>query len=531
MSGVLAIARRHGAVALVLAVAVLALVLQARAFDRAASGTYDEGLYVELALETWRGGSFWGYLKYGCAPLPIHLGYGWFAWGLPDVGLAARDVPRVLSTCRAWHLWLAAVPLVLVTALWVHARRGALAAAIAAGLLVASPVVVTQASLATTDCTMSLSALAVLAALVRYRARPGRGRGLLVALALGVALSAKYTTVFLFALAVPVAYAGAARSGRAAMRLLAWTAAAVGVAWAAHGFLVAPFEIASGWEVQGPAPLAGMRFQVGHVRHGQANYLDGERRREGWWDFYPKVVAYKSTPVEWVLLAIALASAASRRQRRDPTCQVWAAAAASYFAFLVALRVALGQRLLLLDYVLVAMLAVDALALVLAPRSLAVVGVLLVGGQVASIAPVHPFAIEYASPCAGGRDGAWRHLVDCNLDWGQSLPPLAAFLADEREARVALAVFAYPTIQPAAYGIDAVHPLTAGPRELALVRWLVVSATELVGVNDGRDPFAALRELDADARIGGALFAYRLERPDVQAAVRVARRISAEPLR
>ena len=57
---------------------------------------------------------------------------------------------------------------------------------------------------------------------------------------------------------------------------------------------------------------------------------------------------------------------------------------------------------------------------------------------------------------AGPADGRWRWLADSNLDWGQELRRLAAYLRQRRITTVQLAYFG--RVGPEVYGIDYVVP-------------------------------------------------------------------------
>ena len=54
-------------------------------------------------------------------------------------------------------------------------------------------------------------------------------------------------------------------------------------------------------------------------------------------------------------------------------------------------------------------------------------GVLL-AGQIPTAARIYPDYLSYFNPLAGGTRGGYRHLTDSNVDWGQDLPALAAWL-------------------------------------------------------------------------------------------------------
>jgi len=63
-----------------------------------------------------------------------------------------------------------------------------------------------------------------------------------------------------------------------------------------------------------------------------------------------------------------------------------------------------------------------------------------------------PGYLSYFNFAAGGARGGWRYLLDSNIDWGQDLLRLRAFMDENDVDRIHLAYFG--TADPLAYGID-----------------------------------------------------------------------------
>ena len=76
----------------------------------------------------------------------------------------------------------------------------------------------------------------------------------------------------------------------------------------------------------------------------------------------------------------------------------------------------------------------------------------LVALQAFSVLSVYPHFLAYSSVWVGGRDRAYQALVDSNLDWGQGLHELRAFMEDEGVSSVRLSYFG--SAVPEAYGIE-----------------------------------------------------------------------------
>ena len=104
--------------------------------------------------------------------------------------------------------------------------------------------------------------------------------------------------------------------------------------------------------------------------------------------------------------------------------------------------------------------------------------------------------------------------MDSNLDWGQGLLELRAFMEEEGVQSVWLSYFG--SAPPEAYGIEYVAlpsffrlPMVRTPGAEESPRFTVVSATNLHGTYlQGRDPFAALRDRVPYRVLGHSLFVF-----------------------
>src|SRR5262249_2401119 len=121
--------------------------------------------------------------------------------------------------------------------------------------------------------------------------------------------------------------------------------------------------------------------------------------------------------------------------------------------------------------------------------------------------------ISYFNILAGGRAGAHRVLVDSNLDWGQDLPRLAAWMQRNGVPRIQLR---YPGADsPERFGIVHedlpgfhLHPEQAARR--AFEGTVAVSPNLLLGIfyPAGQNPYARLLARPPDDR-AGVFFIYR----------------------
>ena len=132
----------------------------------------------------------------------------------------------------------------------------------------------------------------------------------------------------------------------------------------------------------------------------------------------------------------------------------------------------------------------------------------------------HPDHLAYFNELAGGPDQGYRYLVDSNLDWGQDLKGLKAYLDERHIERIKLSYFG--TVDPALYGLRyewlPSFQLPAPPDAQAVLPTgglIAISVTNLVGVymdgyGQGKDLYQWLRAYEPVARIGHSIWVYDL---------------------
>jgi hypothetical protein len=267
------------------------------------------------------------------------------------------------------------------------------------------------------------------------------------------------------------------------------------------------------------AYLEGARYQLEHGTLGHPAYLLGQRSHTGWWHYFPVAFAVKNTP--GFLLATAGAVALGWRARRERPAWSravhWALPATAVFAAACASRVQIGERYILPVYPYVALLAATAAAPVLRTRAgrLAVIGALSlhVAPALRAIPAGH---LTYFNLLAGGPRGADRVLLDSNLDWGQDLPRLAAWMRRRGVERVQLGY--HGSDDPARFGIaredlPGVHLFPARDAARPFTGVVVVSPNLLCGLFPSLEqPYAALRARAPDDR-AGVFFVYFMDGP------------------
>ncbi len=129
---------------------------------------------------------------------------------------------------------------------------------------------------------------------------------------------------------------------------------------------------------------------------------------------------------------------------------------------------------------------------------------------------ISPAPLEFFNELAGGQWNGYRFLVDSNVDWGQNLWDLRRWMKESQVDQVRYAH--YSPADPNQYGVDAMF-LPPDPRSAAFTPWnpepgiYVLGATVLQGVyTPDINTYAYFRDHKPLARVGGALFIYKVDR-------------------
>ncbi|HUD71270.1 MAG TPA: hypothetical protein VMQ62_04845, partial [Dongiaceae bacterium] len=247
-------------------------------------------------------------------------------------------------------------------------------------------------------------------------------------------------------------------------------------------------------------------------------FLMGEIRAGGWWSFFPITFALK-TPIPMLLFVAAalLLSLGPAGWRRVDAYLLFPVVI--YAGMAAAHGLSIGHRHLLpIDpflFVAAGRLAAWPLARP-APRLVAAVAAAAAGLVALGTIRNHPDHLAYFNRFAGGPEGGYRYLVDSNLDWGQDLKGLAAWLAAHPGPRPKISYFG--AADPAYYGIDAdflpseMRPMPE--RVVGTVRRgdrLAISVTNLQALylpDDARPLMTILRTRRPVAAIGHSIFVY-----------------------
>jgi hypothetical protein len=252
---------------------------------------------------------------------------------------------------------------------------------------------------------------------------------------------------------------------RRAIGTVAGTAALV--IWAVYGFTFARVEYL---HLRLPAPrfFTGLHAVAAHNLRGHPAYLFGRRSEHGWLFYFPAVLAVKTPLALWALLALGISFLARSRNRLQIALAF--AFSAGVLAAAMTGHIDLGVRFVLPVYVGLCV-AAGSMA-TLARGRLAVIAIaLLIGWQIASGDLQHPGYLSYTNEIAGAHPE--RFVADSDLDWGQDMKRLGAFLQRAGADRVAFTPFNVTYALPVAVTPSQPDAPSPGWNAVSVTTWKV----------------------------------------------------------
>jgi dolichyl-phosphate-mannose-protein mannosyltransferase len=369
------------------------------------------------------------------------------------------------------RLPMVVIPLLLMIAVWWFTRQlfGPAAALIAVFLIATEPNIIGNSIVVQNDVASALALVLFVIALKRFVTDGSVRNALVLGGALGLALVTKYSLVIL----VPVAFASvivwAIRRRRASAivpSLLVFLTAYV-ILIAFYAFHVDRIDanegsrVASWFYLTGSSgevfkrflmwlpPLLpryfvyGIDMVVQDSREGRPAFLLGQVSETGWWYYFPVAFVLKTT-IPFVLVSIGgfVWSVFQMISQRRYVLLYAVLPAVLYLGLTMTSHLDIGVRHLLPMFPLVAINGAGFIASVIGfglkrSRVLAVSLAFLVLTPCLVIAIfTFPNYLTYFSPLAGGAARGWQTLSDSNVETGQEVKPLAAYLKAHGQDRV-----------------------------------------------------------------------------------------------
>jgi hypothetical protein len=475
-----------------------------------------------------------------------------------------NDVAHILFVGRMPTIWLGLLLAALVGR-WAWRISGRRAAGLLALALIAlDPNILAHTRLMTTDLGLAFGAALAGAALWWFGKRPSWKHAIFAGAAFGLLQNSKFTAglfVPLFAIVMllllllqwqpQTPHANRLPLRTLLMLVVAYPLSAFFTLWLTNGFQIGtlPTELPTLPQLGGlTIPLAHHVEQLldigGRLQVSTPSFLWGQTGDSGWWYYFPVAFLLKTPLPTLILLATAVAlrihfyiqTRRARRSLRGPIFDDVAllVPALGYFAIALTSEINLGYRHLLPMLPFLAVFTANAWATFWSGEvrrliSLRIVTLASIGILAIIALRIHPYYLSYFNVLAGGSDGGWRYLVDSNLDWGQDLPQLADWMAENDVEEVWLSYFgeARPDYYGIAYrGLDSFPPRLMDPNTRPFYPhdpapgMYAISATNLQGVHFANpDQFAWFREREPLDKIGYSIFLY--EAPSTGATVDV----------
>ena len=457
-------------------------------------------------------------------------------WGNPvpadTILLRSRLVIIGLSMLfGAWLAW------------WTRRRFGSPIALLALTFFAFDPSFIAHGHYATTDLLAAFGIFLACTLWADFLQAPDSWRLAAAALGLGFALASKYSALFLL-LVLPLLYVVAwwRKRGRPYFTFRGAVGTLAVMSAGATLLVVLPYVPDIRSRVLSPRPaiiapppavtapdngllsfgyFEGLHELFRHDAEGHPAYLLGHFRRTGWWQYFP--VAFLVKTPTGVLIACLLAACSvvvSLRQGRQPPPAFLLLCLAlpplAYFDLAMGSSINLGVRHILpvypFLYVLLALVLIDYAPYLLraAWRWTVAALVLLIAAESLLI---YPHYLAFFNWPSGGPANGSRYLLDSNIDWGQDLKNLGAYVNEHHMTPLCTALF---TAAPAGYyGIVARDlnrtGMPEGVENLPCV--VAVSVNLLHGLYNAPQKYAPLLRRRPVARIGYSIYVYDLRRP------------------
>jgi len=272
--------------------------------------------------------------------------------------------------------------------------------------------------------------------------------------------------------------------------------------------------------------VLGILRQFWHNSAGHPAGLLGMYSRTGWWYYFPVAFTFKTT-VPFLLLSLtALAWSAFHVIKKREVRLLWLLGPfLIYTIFVLFSHIDIGVRYYLPAYSFLFILGGGLLALLLKSRKAARLGtvaaILLIGWMGVEAVRAFPNHISYMNQLAVGKPH-WWYLSDSNVEWGDDIAELAAYLRARGETRVRSS-FLGDFIVLHHYGVDPVKIPTANGAEPDKTRYTAIGASFLNGstipytIINGHEAseservnyFDKYRHQTPEAVFGGSIYLYR----------------------
>ena len=522
---------------------LLVFVTQGIFFIRANSQTIDEAAhlvagYSYLAIRDFRLNPEHPPLIKELLALPLFLGYGlpfnpdpqqWnkedaYAIGRGFLYKSSLPADRMLAVSRLPNLLLGAVLLALI-GWWAYRLWGRYAAILAMFVASLEPNLIAHSSLVTTDMGVTLFVFLAIYLLWEYVNLPTwrllAGSGI----STGMALVSKFSAILLIPMIALIVVSLLIRSGPHLLLPRENNRNQPGHKFL-HAALVISFilffaslAIPPAYFFQGVSYwLHGLEKVLTHAQGGHPSFFLGQHYFEGQIAYFP-VAFFIKTPIGTLALIFASLALYKLGKPLDTGHAIFLILPVMvFFAAAIAAKIDIGIRHILPVYPFLFVLA-SRLATVHFRRWSALLMVAALVLTTISSLRIAPHQLAYFNEIVGGPERGYRYLSDSNLDWGQDLKGVKAYMEKERLPIIYFSYFG--TAPPSYYGIRYQYVLSTGDVEFPLPadrmpataqrKILAISVYNLQDVSTAYDPlFRWLWTRRPIAKIGYSIFVYDL---------------------
>ena len=239
---------------------------------------------------------------------------------------------------------------------------------------------------------------------------------------------------------------------------------------------------------------------------GHRCYLFGELRDTGWWYYFPVVATYKIPLGIFALMAMAIVSLKWNKPRWGELALLVPAIA--WTALMMHATFNIGWRHFLPAYFFWMVLATRALV---GPRRWIIAAWCAIGVAALHAATYQPDYISYLN---WPRPNAYKQISDSNIDWGQGLKQVRAWILKHPTRKVSVREFsrAGPRLVNVTNRLGDVAKIAWDPYRRPTRGIFIISEVPLVGDYEYMDPYKALRKYKPIAIIGHCMRVYDLDK-------------------
>lgn len=272
--------------------------------------------------------------------------------------------------------------------------------------------------------------------------------------------------------------------------------------------------------------VLGILRQFWHNGTGHPAGLLGMYSNTGWWYYFPVAFTFKTTIPFLLLSLVALMWSAWHVIKKRDARYLWVLGPFFiYTIYVLFSHINIGVRYYLPAYSFLFILAGGLLVSLLksprAARTGLFVAILLIGWIGVEAIRAFPNHMSYMNQLAVGKPH-WWYLSDSNVEWGDDIPALAAYLRERGETYIRTS-FLGDFILLHHYGVDGIKVPTPDGKEPERTRYIAIGASFLNGstvpgfVIDGHQCselervnfFAKYRHKTPEAVFGGSIYLYR----------------------